>query len=327
MVWLRTSRPESGNPYYNTKSNGGYSTCIVGQPTVSGLNVLCNCVGLADGAFNETYVKNTPGAVAREHYALNCEANLFITRAKALGLTTKAASDIPPVGGIIVWGGTANHVAYISEVKDNNTIVIHQSGWDTPSWEWDIRTVTRNQNGSNLWAYRGTCLGFIVNPAIGDTPTPTPSPEDYPANIHNVTRTNKTTVKITGELGGITNITTDNILYYKWNTNTVSSTNYDGYVYASSGSISNRIYTVNINKPYEAGSIAVIPYQINTGYDRYPGRVFTTNLTSSIPCINVIFKGISVQSIPYVFYKGQWKRAVPLIYTNNKWNTIYNDKK
>ena len=70
MVWLRTSRPESGNPYYNTKSNGGYSTCIVGQPTVSGLNVLCNCVGLADGAFNETYVKNTPGAVAKDDNAV-----------------------------------------------------------------------------------------------------------------------------------------------------------------------------------------------------------------------------------------------------------------
>ena len=39
----RLTKPEAGNPYYNTKSNGGYSNAIVGKPTDSGCNVLANC--------------------------------------------------------------------------------------------------------------------------------------------------------------------------------------------------------------------------------------------------------------------------------------------
>ena len=39
----RLTIPEKGNKYYNTKSNGGYSTAIVGKPTQTGLNVLSNC--------------------------------------------------------------------------------------------------------------------------------------------------------------------------------------------------------------------------------------------------------------------------------------------
>lgn len=48
----RFTIPESGNPYYNTKSNGGYSEAIKGKPTKDGLNVLANCVGYAYGRFN-----------------------------------------------------------------------------------------------------------------------------------------------------------------------------------------------------------------------------------------------------------------------------------
>ena len=53
MYKPRVTKPESGNPYYNTRSNGGYSTAIVGKPTDSGCNVLANCVGYAFGRFNE----------------------------------------------------------------------------------------------------------------------------------------------------------------------------------------------------------------------------------------------------------------------------------
>lgn len=39
----RLEKPEAGNKYYNTKTNGGYSTAIVGKPTDPGCNVLANC--------------------------------------------------------------------------------------------------------------------------------------------------------------------------------------------------------------------------------------------------------------------------------------------
>ena len=37
--------PNKGDPYYNTKKNGGYSEAIQGSPTQEGLDVLSNCVG------------------------------------------------------------------------------------------------------------------------------------------------------------------------------------------------------------------------------------------------------------------------------------------
>ena len=49
----RLSRPEAGNPYYNTRGNGGYSNAIKGKPTDPGCDVLANCVGYAYGRFNE----------------------------------------------------------------------------------------------------------------------------------------------------------------------------------------------------------------------------------------------------------------------------------
>ena len=53
MFKPRMTKPESGNPYYNTLAAGGYSGCIKGSPTDKGCNVLANCVGYAAGRFNE----------------------------------------------------------------------------------------------------------------------------------------------------------------------------------------------------------------------------------------------------------------------------------
>ena len=50
---IRTTKPESGNKFYNTATKGGYSHCIVGYPTDKSCNVLSNCVGYACGRFNE----------------------------------------------------------------------------------------------------------------------------------------------------------------------------------------------------------------------------------------------------------------------------------
>lgn len=174
------------NKWYNTTGVGGYSTCIVGSPSRSGANVLCNCVGLANGAFNETYVKCKQtldsSFVPKQYYAFTSNGNTTITRAKSLGLETIDPSGVPPLGGLISWGGGANHVAYIADVIDNDTIVIVQAGYDTPIWSqrntadtgWvcDARTIKRGS--SNLWAYQNSvpsgtvCQGFVVNPAVAD---------------------------------------------------------------------------------------------------------------------------------------------------------------
>jgi len=224
------------NKFYNRTSSGGYSGCIAGSPVRSGADVLCNCVGLANGAFNETYVKCkqlvNSNFTAKQYYGFVRNGNKTIETAQSLGLTTIAASGVPPVGGLIAWGGGANHVAYIAEVIDNNTITIIQSGYNTPSWTelstdgtgWccDTRTISRGSN--NLWPYQNTCpsgtvcLGFVVNPGVAEVPDnpnpptppePEPEPEPevtkygvhiggkfYSAHIYNGTKWVKATPKI-----------------------------------------------------------------------------------------------------------------------------------
>ena len=48
----RTTQPKN-NKYYIRQVSGGLNGAVQGQPVVSGANVLCNCVGYANGRFNE----------------------------------------------------------------------------------------------------------------------------------------------------------------------------------------------------------------------------------------------------------------------------------
>lgn len=320
MSWTRTTRAESGNPYYNTKSAGGYSSCIEGSPTVSGLNTLCNCVGLANGAFNETYVMNT-GASPGEHFQLNCDAAEFINRARSWysnSIEVRTPNQSPPLGGLIVWGGTANHVAYISQVIDNDTVIIHQSGYNTPSWEWDIRTAKRNSNGINLWGYKGTCLGYLVNPGISDGGGVTPTdPSKYPAKVDKVIQTGPTSITITGNSNGIDGITTGSKVYINWS-NSVSLTNYSKVVSAS------RSFSISVEKPRSAIIVSVIIEQINNNGIQSFSSVYTQKLQRSFPCVYVNNAGKFQAYEPYIKTSAGWVPYVPVIRKSDGWYSVYN---
>ena len=120
---IRTTRPEAGNKYYIRKASGGYSTCIQGKPTDKWCDVLSNCVGYACGAANEEL------GLGYEKYHLNCNAENFIERAIASGLSVYKT---PQVGDIICWegaGSLAGHVGIVIEVVNSNCIKVAQSGW------------------------------------------------------------------------------------------------------------------------------------------------------------------------------------------------------
>lgn len=161
---MRTSKPSAGNKFYNTKSKGGYSTCIQGYPTDANCNVLANCVGYACGRFNEII-----GSM--KYPALNCNAENFIERAKSLGLSIVS---YPSLGGIMVWqkGSTlsgndgAGHVAIVEKIIDGNTIYTSESGYGSKTAFWNS---TRNNNNGRWGLASGyTFRGCIVNPVIGD---------------------------------------------------------------------------------------------------------------------------------------------------------------
>lgn len=173
---IRTTRPTSGNKYYITKSKGGYSTCIVGKPTDSQCNVLSNCVGYACGAFNEEL------DLGYEKYHLNCNAENFIERAIASGLSVVKK---PVVGSIICWegkGSLAGHVAIVIEVINDNCIKTAESGYGSKNPFW----ITTRYNNNGRWGMNSNypLRGFIVNPNYPvNPPTPPTPPTPTPTEL------------------------------------------------------------------------------------------------------------------------------------------------
>ena len=165
---IRTTRPTKGNKYFIRKANGGYSTCIKGKPTDSQCNVLANCVGYACGAFNEEL------NLGYEKYHLNCNAENFIERAIASGLSVLSK---PVVGSILCWeglGSRAGHVAIVIEVINNNCIRTAESGYGSSRPFW----ITKRYNNNGRWGMNANyrTRGFIVNPNYPYKPTPKPEP-------------------------------------------------------------------------------------------------------------------------------------------------------
>ena len=171
---IRTTRPESGNKYYIRKASGGYSTCIQGKPTDKWCDVLSNCVGYACGAANQAL------GLGYEKYHLNCNAENFIERAIASGLSVYKT---PQVGDIICWegaGSLAGHVGIVIEVINNNCIKVAQSGWGSSNPFY----ITTNYNNNGRWGlsanypFRGFIRILPTQPAPQPTPKPTPGPSD-----------------------------------------------------------------------------------------------------------------------------------------------------
>lgn len=169
---IRTTRPTAGNKYFIRKANGGYSTCIQGKPTDSQCNVLANCVGYACGAYNEEL------GLGYEKYHLNCNAENFIERAIASGLSVVSK---PVVGSILCWegvGSLAGHVAIVIEVINDNCIRTAESGYGSSRPFW----ITTRYNNNGRWGLNSNYRprGFIVNPNYPYNPTPKPEPTPTP---------------------------------------------------------------------------------------------------------------------------------------------------
>lgn len=171
---IRTTRPEAGNKYYIRRASGGYSTCIQGKPTDKWCDVLSNCVGYACGAANEEL------GLGYEKYHLNCNAENFIERAIASGLSVYKT---PQVGDIICWegaGSLAGHVGIVIDVVNSNCIKVAQSGWGSSNPFY----ITTNYNNNGRWGlssnypFRGFIRILPTPPAPQPTPKPTPGPSD-----------------------------------------------------------------------------------------------------------------------------------------------------
>lgn len=160
---MRTTKPEKGNKYYNTKANGGYSDAIKGKPVNKDCDVLSNCVGYAYGRFNEI------GKYGYCKYLRPVNAEKFIEYRGSLEV-----GNIPKVGAVMVWkkGQTLNgddgagHVAIVEKVIDENTVYTSESNYGAEAFI----NVTRKKGSDGRWGKGSsfTFRGFIYNPAVKD---------------------------------------------------------------------------------------------------------------------------------------------------------------
>ena len=157
--------PKDGNPYYNTKSSGGYNPCIKGNPKSRKpqLNVLPNCVGYATGRFNEI------GEWTDCRYLGNTNAANFITLARKQGLMI---TQRPTIGGCMVWhGGNTGegHVAIV-EMDLGNRFVTSESEYYGKAFTIYQRFGTDWRSGCYWMGSSYTYLGCIKNPAVKEDP-------------------------------------------------------------------------------------------------------------------------------------------------------------
>ena len=167
MFKPRFTIPEKGNPYYNTKKNGGYSEAIEGKPCEAGLNVLRNCVGYAYGRFNEIV-----GAGKMLYLApVNAEKFIQYMNHKTKGVKSGMT---PKLGSCMVWqaGATLNgsdgagHVAIVEQINADGSVITSESGYNAKRAFW----TQRRDNSNGRWGEPKNFkfLGFIYNPAVDD---------------------------------------------------------------------------------------------------------------------------------------------------------------
>ena len=322
-IWVRTECPEVNNPYYN---NNQYSRCTTGYSEsypngYPGLNVLPNCVGSAWGCFNETYIYTT-GASAGFHYWVNGDGsqiydnvtNPSVTKVGDLTEYRLNVESIPPKGGLICWGGGANHVAYISDVTDGNNITTQDSSWGGyssstfPDSIWDIRPRRRNEGGTNVWSHITAgvvCQGYIANPAIGGSPLP---------KITLIQQLRSTQVLVEGNVnndGSTINLK----LYVKWDSTNASIDNYDEIYEQTTASTFNII----LNKPRKSTSVAILPVREDNTVNFTIGLLQTAALEANGSCIYLFNNNQIKETIPYIYHNGTWKETIPYIYHNGTW--------
>lgn len=173
------TRLPSHSPFYNQKGftvqKGYYNTCGTAAGVGSNRidpnnNVLCNCVGYAQGRALEIFceLKGYNPAKEKKHpfTTLNGMPDQWISRAKNAGLKV---SKTPAPGAIVVW---STHVAVVEKIDYTSDGKIKglwtsdsgwPNGWGGKDIGYNYRTPAAN------WADwgEGSFLGFIINPAVG----------------------------------------------------------------------------------------------------------------------------------------------------------------
>lgn len=148
----RTSAPSNTSKYWRHTSAGGVNSCI----HIKNGSCLPNCVGYAWGRFYE--IMNSKPKLSRR----NAE--------DWYGYTADGykRGKHPRLGAVICWrkGRTgvhadgAGHVAIVEKIKEDGSIVVSESGYN--SFRFRTRTLKPPYNIGSTYTFQG----FIYNPEI-----------------------------------------------------------------------------------------------------------------------------------------------------------------
>ena len=289
--------PIRGTKYYYTDNVFYLTDPDIGMP---------NCTCYAWGRRYELTNNRPDGGTGEGHGKKLCtsDAGEWYDYNINLGDKGYPYGQTPKLGAIICWErpGAAGHVAVVEEIDENGDIVTSNSGYRSSTYFW-TEEITKN---SGYARYGYIFKGFIyLDTEFG--------PIEREPRIMSITA--NSTRKIT--IQGISNSNSGEevSIYIKWNSLDVSTSDYDVVVKTS-----DQAFTIPVEKPRRAKSVAVIPIRGNT-----MGAVYTaTGLITSIPCINIYINNKCYQTIPYVFTKGIWEETLPVLRTNDSWEEIWN---
>lgn len=309
---MRLTKP-SNNKNFITTGAGGWSTCIKGNPTDSGANVLANCVGYASGRFNEiiNIIRGTSGCTYK---TLNCNAKNFKERAESAGLKT---GSTPRVGAIMCWGNEgAGHVAIVERVDSNNQVYTSESGWGSSTAFWNQTRTNNNGRWGLSSYYYFRCFIYLpddVQKAIGgNTPTPTPTP----AGKYNI----GDEVIINGALyvssnadkpsGSVSNRKTKITRYAKGSKHPYNTTGDLGWIDESSITLINNYPTGN----YKTNANMNVRTGAGTNYPNKKVKDLTSDgkkhATSSDPNANAVYKAGTVFTAQQIINQnGVWAKT------------------
>lgn len=151
---------------YGASWNNNWNTCIYGSPTITGANVLCNCVGWSQGRMLQIYMETHPGynpANIGDHLfsAFNVDAGNWLAVALSEGFEILAH---PEEATVLV---TSSHVANVERYDDGFGWLISESGYDTiPAFNLHYSLYQSGGLWYDSYASDPLVFGFIKIPDI-----------------------------------------------------------------------------------------------------------------------------------------------------------------
>lgn len=187
----RTTSPAGSNDpcwmsnLYGANWNVAWNTSIYGSPTISGADVLANCVGYAQGRSIELwmiYTGKDPVTEGNTHpfIMFNANAGDWVQIALANGFTV---DQEPRLGSILV---TPDHVAICEEKLNDDLWNVSESGYGTMP-EFFYQSSLYRSGGVWYESFSSpskNVIGFIRNPYVTDGPVP-PAPSKKSKIIYN----------------------------------------------------------------------------------------------------------------------------------------------